>query len=50
VLAVRNGVGIMDASTLGKIDIQGPDAAELLELDVHQRLAQARSGQGPLTA
>jgi sarcosine oxidase subunit alpha len=30
VLAVRNGVGIMDGSTLGKIDIQGPDAAKLL--------------------
>ena len=30
VLAVREGVGIMDASTLGKIDIQGPDAAKLL--------------------
>jgi sarcosine oxidase subunit alpha len=30
VLAVRNRVGIMDASTLGKIDIQGPDAAKLL--------------------
>ena len=30
VLAVRNGVGMMDASTLGKIDIQGPDAAKLL--------------------
>jgi sarcosine oxidase, subunit alpha len=30
VLAVRSGVGIMDASTLGKIDIQGPDAAKLL--------------------
>ncbi|PTW59832.1 sarcosine oxidase subunit alpha [Breoghania corrubedonensis] len=29
-LAVRNGVGILDASTLGKIDIQGPDAAEFL--------------------
>lgn len=29
-LAVRNGVGILDASTLGKIDIQGPDAAKLL--------------------
>jgi sarcosine oxidase subunit alpha len=29
-LAARNGVGIMDASTLGKIDIQGPDAAEFL--------------------
>ncbi len=29
-LAVRNGVGMLDASTLGKIDIQGPDAAEFL--------------------
>ena len=29
-LAARNGVAIMDASTLGKIDIQGPDAATLL--------------------
>ncbi|MDX1654913.1 MAG: sarcosine oxidase subunit alpha family protein, partial [Candidatus Competibacteraceae bacterium] len=29
-LAARNSVGIMDASTLGKIDIQGPDAAEFL--------------------
>jgi len=29
-LAVRNSVGIMDASTLGKIDIQGPDAAEFI--------------------
>lgn len=29
-LAVRNSVGVLDASTLGKIDIQGPDAAEFL--------------------
>jgi sarcosine oxidase subunit alpha len=28
--AVREGVGMMDASTLGKIDLQGPDAVELL--------------------
>jgi sarcosine oxidase subunit alpha len=28
--AVREGVGLFDASTLGKIDLQGPDAAELL--------------------
>ncbi len=28
--AVRDGVGMMDASTLGKIDIQGRDAAEFL--------------------
>ena len=29
-LAVRESVGILDASTLGKIDIYGPDAVELL--------------------
>jgi len=28
--AVRAGVGMLDASTLGKIDIQGPDAVEFL--------------------
>ena len=30
VLAARTTAGILDASTLGKIDIQGPDAAEFL--------------------
>lgn len=30
VLAVRHRVGTLDASTLGKIDIQGPDAATFL--------------------
>lgn len=29
--AVREGVGIMDVSTLGKIDIQGPDAGVFLD-------------------
>ncbi|MDA3625467.1 2Fe-2S iron-sulfur cluster-binding protein [Saccharopolyspora sp. WRP15-2] len=29
--AVREGVGIQDVSTLGKIDVQGPDAAEFLD-------------------
>ncbi|MWJ29108.1 sarcosine oxidase subunit alpha [Halomonas sediminis] len=29
-LAVREHIGILDASTLGKIDIQGPDAREFL--------------------
>lgn len=32
VLASRDGVGMLDASTLGKIDIQGPDAAAFLNL------------------
>jgi sarcosine oxidase subunit alpha len=31
VIAVRNRVGICDVSTLGKIDIQGPDAARFLD-------------------
>ena len=31
-LAARQGVAILDASTLGKIDIQGPDAATFLDL------------------
>ncbi|HEY5853258.1 MAG TPA: 2Fe-2S iron-sulfur cluster-binding protein, partial [Aldersonia sp.] len=30
--AVRGGVGILDGSTLGKIDVQGPDAGEFLDL------------------
>ncbi|MPY76934.1 MAG: FAD-dependent oxidoreductase [Actinophytocola sp.] len=30
--AAREGVALMDASTLGKIDVQGPDAAELLDM------------------
>ena len=30
-LAVRNSVGAMDASTLGKIDAQGPDVVKFLE-------------------
>ncbi|MER7012203.1 2Fe-2S iron-sulfur cluster-binding protein [Saccharopolyspora sp. NPDC000359] len=29
--AVRSSVGILDGSTLGKIDVQGPDAAEFLD-------------------
>jgi len=31
VLSVRGGAGICDVSTLGKIDLQGPDATTLLE-------------------
>ncbi|MFH8252553.1 glycine cleavage T C-terminal barrel domain-containing protein [Microbacterium sp. B2969] len=30
-IAARNAVGIMDGSTLGKIDVQGPDAGEFLD-------------------
>jgi sarcosine oxidase, subunit alpha len=31
IFAVRNRVGLLDASTLGKIEIKGPDAAEFLD-------------------
>ncbi len=31
VLAVRNNVGMIDVSTLGGIEVRGPDAAELME-------------------
>jgi sarcosine oxidase subunit alpha len=31
ILAVRSKVGLLDASTLGKIEVKGPDAAELLD-------------------
>jgi sarcosine oxidase, subunit alpha len=31
VRAVRSGVGLIDVSTLGKVEVIGPDAAELLE-------------------
>ena len=30
--AVRDGIGIMDASTLGKIDLQGADVSKLLDM------------------
>jgi sarcosine oxidase, subunit alpha len=30
-LAVRNAAGVLDASTLGKIDVQGPDAGVFLD-------------------
>ncbi len=32
VLATRSSVGMLDASTLGKIDIQGPDSARFLDM------------------
>jgi len=30
--AARSGVGILDGSTLGKIDVQGPDAGQFLDM------------------
>ena len=47
--AVRNAVGILDASTLGKIDVQGRDAAEFLDriyTNSWKRLAVGRCRYG----
>jgi sarcosine oxidase subunit alpha len=49
VKAARDGVGILDATTLGKIDIQGPDAAEFLNrvyTNVWLKLAPGRARYG----
>ena len=43
--AVRTGVGMLDASTLGKIDIQGPDAAAFLELVYTNRWTSLEVGR-----
>ncbi len=48
--AVRTGVGIMDASTLGKIDVQGPDAAEFLERLYMNRVANLKPGRARYAA
>ena len=48
-LAARNTAGILDASTLGKIDVQGVDAAEFLEriyTNAWKRLAVGRCRYG----
>jgi sarcosine oxidase subunit alpha len=43
-LAVRTGVGVMDASTLGKIDVVGPDAAAFLDRMYTNRMSTLRAG------
>ena len=48
-LAARSAIGILDASTLGKIDVQGPNAAEFLEriyTNAWKRLAVGRCRYG----
>jgi heterotetrameric sarcosine oxidase alpha subunit len=42
---VRNKVGVCDVSTLGKIDIQGPDAAQLLDLVYTNRFSTLKPGR-----
>jgi sarcosine oxidase subunit alpha len=43
--AARQGVALMDASTLGKIDVQGPDAAEFLDRLYLNRIATLKPGR-----
>ena len=44
-LAVREGVAMMDASTLGKIDIQGPDVREFLNRILPNDWSTIKRGQ-----
>jgi sarcosine oxidase, subunit alpha len=49
--AAREGVAVMDATTLGKIDVQGPDAVELLNrlyTNAYETLAVGRCRYGVL--
>jgi sarcosine oxidase subunit alpha len=43
--AVRGGVGVCDVSTLGKIDLQGPDAARFLDLLYVNRWSSLKTGK-----
>lgn len=45
-LAVRAGVGILDASTLGKIEIKGKDAARFLEMIYTNNWMNLEVGKG----
>jgi glycine cleavage system aminomethyltransferase T len=42
--AVRNGVGMFDATTLGKIEVYGPGAAELLDRAYAGRYSDLKVG------
>ncbi len=44
VRAVRKGVGIIDVGTLGKLEVQGPDALELVERICTGRFAKLKVG------
>lgn len=45
VLAVRTGVGIFEASPLGKIEVKGPDAAAFLDLMYVNRISTLKPGR-----
>ena len=42
--AVRTSVGVMDASTLGKIEVAGPDAGDFLDRMYTNRMSSLRPG------
>ena len=42
---VRNAVGVCDVSTLGKIDLQGPDAAQFLDFIYTNRFSTLKEGR-----
>ena len=44
-LAVRTGVGVMDASTLGKIDVVGPDTGTFLDRMYTNRMSTLATGR-----
>ena len=48
--AARTGVAVMDASTLGKIDIQGPDAGDLPRPRLHEHVLDAQGRRRAATA
>ena len=50
ILAVRHKVGLLDASTLGKIEIKGPDAAEFLDRMYTNMFSTLKVGKLPLWA
>jgi sarcosine oxidase subunit alpha len=43
--AVRDGVGLIDVSTLGKLELRGPDVAEFLEFVYPNRFAKLPIGK-----
>ena len=45
ILGVRNKVGLLDASTLGKIEIKGPDAAEFLDRMYTNMFSNLKTGR-----
>ena len=44
-LATRSSVGVMDASTLGKIDVQGPDSVDFLERIYSHNIGKMQIGR-----